>query len=201
MGWVRRPSTMDRRLRAPVCRSSALRAMVSRAPWEKRRSRPSARKRRAYCLSSAERGRLSTCTSSFSPREWSLASTGNLPRNSGRKPKETRSSTVGCSRSTCAARAAESGRAAAPNPICLTARRSSITLSRPLKAPPQMNRMLVVSTCTYSLRGFLRPPFSGTFTTEPSSILSRPCWTPSPDTSRKPDPAVARRAILSTSSR
>ena len=34
--------------------------------------------------------------------------------------------------------------------------------SRPAKAPPQMNRMLVVSTCRNSCCGCLRPPCGGT---------------------------------------
>ena len=33
-----------------------------------------------------------------------------------------------------------------------------MTCSRPEKAPPQMNRMLVVSTCKNSCCGCLRPP-------------------------------------------
>ena len=56
-------------------------------------------------------------------------------------------------------------------------------LSRPLKAPDAMNRMLVVSTCTispFNLREFL----SGTLTTVPSNIFKKPCCTPSPPTSR-----------------
>ena len=56
-------------------------------------------------------------------------------------------------------------------------------MSRPLKAPPTMNRMSRVSRGTVSPLGFLRPPFSGTFTVVPSSILSSACCTPSPLTS------------------
>lgn len=41
-----------------------------------------------------------------------------------------------------------------------------------------------VRACRKSPRGFLRPPFSGTFMTVPSSIFSRACCTPSPLTSR-----------------
>ena len=60
---------------------------------------------------------------------------------------------------------------------------SETCVSRPLKAPPTMNRMSRVSRGTVSPLGFLRPPFSGTFTVVPSSILSRACCTPSPLTS------------------
>ena len=47
-----------------------------------------------------------------------------------------------------------------------------------------MNRMFEVSTAMKSPRGFLRPPFSGTFNMEPSTILSNGACTPSPETSR-----------------
>src|SRR5207342_1646711 len=57
--------------------------------------------------------------------------------------------------------------------------------SRPENAPPQMNRMLVVSTCRNSCCGCLRPPCGGTEATVPSMILSSACCTPSPDTSRE----------------
>ena len=42
-------------------------------------------------------------------------------------------------------------------------------------APPQMNRILVVSTCTNSCCGCLRPPFGGTFATVPSMIFNSAC--------------------------
>ena len=60
----------------------------------------------------------------------------------------------------------------------------SMMSSRPTNAPPQMNRMLVVSTCRNSCCGCLRPPLGGTFATVPSMILSSACCTPSPETSR-----------------
>ena len=42
-----------------------------------------------------------------------------------------------------------------------------MSCSRPANAPPQMKRMLVVSTWMKSDRGFLRPPSLGTFTMAP----------------------------------
>jgi len=60
---------------------------------------------------------------------------------------------------------------------------SETWVSSPLKAPPTMNRISLVSRATISPLGFLRPPFSGTFTVVPSSILSKACCTPSPLTS------------------
>ena len=72
----------------------------------------------------------------------------------------------------------------APKPIDVLRPRSEMILSRPEKAPPQMNRMLVVSTCRNSCCGCLRPPCGGTLAIVPSMIFSSACCTPSPDTSR-----------------
>mmetsp|Transcript_34983 Transcript_34983/g.85731 ORF Transcript_34983/g.85731 Transcript_34983/m.85731 type:complete len:274 (-) Transcript_34983:434-1255(-) len=90
----------------------------------------------------------------------------------------------------------------APNPMEPTPASSLAEMcwSRPENAPPQMKRMSVVSTCTNSPRGFLRPPFSGTLTTVPSTILSSACCTPSPDTSRVMDTFSDLRLSLSISS-
>jgi hypothetical protein len=62
--------------------------------------------------------------------------------------------------------------------------RDSTIFSSPSKAPPQMKRMLRVSIWMYSCWGCFRPPWGGTEATVPSRILSRACWTPSPETSR-----------------
>ena len=71
-----------------------------------------------------------------------------------------------------------------PKPMLLLFTRCSMILSRPTKAPPHTNRMLVVSIWRNSCCGCLRPPFGGTLATVPSMILSNACWTPSPETSR-----------------
>ena len=57
---------------------------------------------------------------------------------------------------------------AAPKPMPEASVRCSITFSRPEKAPPQMNRMLVVSICRKSWLGCLRPPCGGTLAMVPS---------------------------------
>jgi hypothetical protein len=88
----------------------------------------------------------------------------------------------------------------APKPMEAALFRCESNFCRPVKAPPQMKRMLVVSMATNSALGFLRPPRSGTLTTAPSSILSSACCTPSPETSRVIAMASALRASLSTSS-
>ena len=67
-------------------------------------------------------------------------------------------------------------------------------------APPQMNKMLVVSTCRKSCCGCLRPPLGGTLATVPSTIFRSACCTPSPDTSRVMEGLSDLRLILSISS-
>ena len=78
--------------------------------------------------------------------------------------------------------------------------RLSMIRSRPANAPPQMNRMLVVSIWMNSWWGCLRPPWGGTDAVVPSRILSSACCTPSPETSRVIDGFSLLRAILSISS-
>ena len=78
--------------------------------------------------------------------------------------------------------------------------RPSMILSSPTNAPPQMNRMFVVSTWMNSWWGCFRPPWGGTLATVPSRILSSACCTPSPETSRVIDGFSDLRAILSISS-
>ncbi len=72
--------------------------------------------------------------------------------------------------------------------------------SIPANAPPQTNRMFVVSIWMCSCWGCLRPPCGGTDATVPSRIFSSACCTPSPETSREIDGFSLFRAILSTSS-
>jgi ATP-dependent Clp protease ATP-binding subunit ClpX len=78
--------------------------------------------------------------------------------------------------------------------------RWAIFFSMPSKAPPQMNRIFLVLTGIIFWSGCLRPPWGGTFTTEPSSSFSNPCCTPSPLTSRVMEGLSPLRAILSISS-
>ena len=72
-------------------------------------------------------------------------------------------------------------------------------LSRPTNAPPEMNRILVVSISTVvSPR---RIPGGLILTLVPSINLSKACCTPSPDTSRLTVALSLLRAILSISSK
>src|SRR5467141_3065156 len=88
----------------------------------------------------------------------------------------------------------------APKPIPVFSVRLRTIFSRPSKAPPQTNRMLVVSTWTKSWFGCLRPPCGGTEAMVPSTSFSSACCTPSPDTSRVMDGLSDLREILSISS-
>ena len=91
-------------------------------------------------------------------------------------------------------------RSSALKPTPLRPTRLSMILSMPANAPPQMNRMLVVSIWMNSWCGCLRPPWGGTEAVVPSRIFSSACCTPSPETSRVIDGFSLLRAILSISS-
>ena len=91
-------------------------------------------------------------------------------------------------------------RMSAPKPTPLAPARLSMICSMPANAPPQMNRMFVVSIWMNSWWGCLRPPWGGTEAVVPSRILSSACCTPSPETSRVIDGFSALRATLSISS-
>ena len=74
-----------------------------------------------------------------------------------------------------------------------------MTSSIPSNAPPNINRILVVSIWINSWLGCLRPPWGGTLAVVPSKILSNACCTPSPETSRVIDVFSDFLAILSIS--
>ncbi len=143
-------------------------------------------------------GSIRTRTRSSAVNGDSVTMTGRRPMNSGIRPNLSRSS--GISRSIILARSALDIAPSEPNPIERLPTRSSTIFSRPSNAPPQMNRMFVVSIWMKSWCGCLRPPCGGTLATVPSRILSSACWTPSPETSRVIDGLSALRAILSISS-
>jgi hypothetical protein len=123
---------------------------------------------------------MSISASSLS--SWRVAMTGKRPMNSGIRPNLSRSSGWTCQELTELEilLALDVGAEAE----CRWPTRRWMIWSRPTKAPPQMKRMLVVSTWRKSCCGCLRPPLGGTLATVPSMILSRACCTPSPDTSR-----------------
>ncbi|CFW29922.1 Uncharacterised protein [Bordetella pertussis] len=128
-----------------------------------------------------------------------MATTGRRPTSSGIRPNLIKSSGSASLKSSPTPRS-DLARTAAENPMPDFSVRSRMTFSRPSKAPPTMNRMLVVSTWTKSWLGCLRPPCGGTEATVPSISLSSACCTPSPDTSRVIDGLSDLREILSISS-
>ena len=139
-------------------------------------------------------------TKASSSNSANVAITGRRPISSGIRPNLIKSSG-----STVSNRAEISAFSsllctAAPKPIPPFSVRCRMTFSKPANAPPQIKRMLVVSTLMNSWFGCLRPPCGGTLATVPSISFSRACCTPSPDTSRVIDGLSLLREILSISS-
>ena len=87
-----RPSMMLRSPRAPVFRSSALRAIARMASSSISSSTPSMARSFLYCLIRALRGFVMMSTSASSVSCSSVTTTGSLPTNSGMSPYLSRSS-------------------------------------------------------------------------------------------------------------
>ncbi len=192
-------SRIARSPRAPVLRLMASLAIAVRAVGSNSSETPSYSKSLLYCLVSAFFGRVRMSISAASSSSSSVAMTGRRPMNSGMRPKRVKSSG-----STCAMRLETVSSVLevmlAASPMLRLPLRMETILSRPTNAPPQMNRMFEVSTCTNSCWGCLRPPLGGTLEMVPSMILRSACWTPSPLTSRVIEGFSLLREILSTSS-
>ena len=193
-------SSIERKPRAPVLRSIALREMARSASSRNSMSHPSISNSLVYCLVMAFLGSVRMRTNCSSSSSSSVATTGRRPTNSGINPYLIRSSgSTALSNSpifflsfllfTSAAK---------PMPPC--SERARTTLSRPENAPPQINRMLAVFTCKNSCCGCLRPPCGGTEAMVPSINFSKACCTPSPETSRVIEGLSDLREILSISS-
>ncbi|MNC33563.1 hypothetical protein D3C75_819630 [compost metagenome] len=163
-------------------------------------STPSISNRRAYCLVSAFLGSVRISIRAFSSSSSSVAITGRRPTNSGIRPNLTRSSGSTSRSASPTFLPVSLLRTSALKPMPPLVERLWMTFSRPAKAPPQMNRILRVSTCRNSCCGCLRPPCGGTEATVPSISLSRACCTPSPETSRVIEGLSDLREILSISS-
>src|SRR5580704_15218523 len=182
-------SRIMRKPRAPTLRAMACRAMARRASSLNFRRTFSNSNRRWYCLIMAFLGRVRISMRANSSRSSNIPTTGRRPTNSGIRPNLIKSSgwiSLSSSKLRLRETAASSFSASSPvrKPSDFFPTRLPIIFSRPTNAPPQMNRMLVVSTGVNSWWGCLRPPWGGTLATVPSRILSRACWTPSPETSR-----------------
>ena len=126
--------------------------------------------------------------------------TGSLPTNSGIKPNFIKSSGLTCPISLSVSFSDLIDVTLAPNPIPVSSHLCWITDSSPENAPPQMKRMLEVSTCKNSCCGCFLPPCGGTEATVPSMSFNKACCTPSPETSLVIDGLSDFRAILSISS-
>ena len=192
-------SRIDRRPRAPVLRLRASLTTARSAPSVNLSSTVSKSNSFLNCLTMAFLGsvkiRIRAASSSW-PKEQTI---GTRPMNSGIMPNFIKSS-VWTLDSKAPTSFCSLERISAPKPIEATSMRPWMMSSSPAKAPPQMNRMLVVSTCRNSCCGCLRPPRGGTLAMVPSMILRRACCTPSPETSRVIDGFSPLRAILSISS-
>ena len=194
-------STMDLRPRAPVLRSIALRAMAFRASSRNSSSTSSRANNAAYCLVSAFFGSFRIWMRAASSSSVRVATTGRRPMNSGMRPYLIRSSGSTLAKFSLKVALAFLDLTSAPKPMPVPlTERCSITLSRPAKAPPQMKRILEVSTCRNSCCGCLRPPCGGTEAMVPSISFSSACCTPSPETSRVMEGLSDLREILSISS-
>ena len=196
-----RRSRRERRARAPVPFLRARMASSRRASGVKCRDAPSMAISFEYCLVREFFGSVRTVMSWSSVSSSSTLTIGRRPMNSGMKPKLRRSS--GSTIPTIFRLFAARSKVFSPvalKPMTWRPRRRSMTFSKPTNAPPQMNRMLVVSTRMYSCCGCLRPPCGGTLQTVPSRIFSSACCTPSPETSRVIETLLVVRAILSISS-
>ena len=122
------------------------------------------------------------------------------PTNSGISPNFTRSCGVTSAYSSPALRSTLE-EICALKPMLFLSSLDSTIRSMPSKAPPQMNKMFVVSIGISSCCGCFRPPWGGTLATVPSMIFSSACCTPSPETSRVIDTFSLFFVILSISSR
>src|SRR6202047_4047161 len=172
-------SRIDRRPRAPVLRSIALRATAPSASSANVSSMFSISNSRWYCFTSAFFGSVSIFFSEASSRSSSVATTGRRPTNSGIRPYFKRSS-GSTWRKISPVRRSSGASTCAAKPIEVERPRAETIFSSPENAPPQMKRMLVVSTCKNSCCGCLRPPCGGTEATVPSMIFSSACCPPSP---------------------
>ena len=189
-----------RRPRAPVSLVFAMRAISPRASGVNSNSASSMEKNFWYCRTREFFGSVMMRTRSSSPSGKRLLNTGSRPTSSGIKPNSRTSSTVTSARSSRRSFSVCSGSSVWPKPIMRRPLRLATMSSRPTNVPPQMNRMFVVSIWMYCCSGCLRPPCGGTLATVPSSIFSKACWTPSPETSRVIDTLLVVLPILSISS-
>jgi len=177
-----------------------------------------------YCFTREFLGSVKMDTNSWSFKACKEARIGIRPSNSGIRPYVCRSAGVTEERILddrvfleCEERGGEELK---PRVGVLVERREAIIFSSPIKAPANTKRIWEVSM-VYCSAFPLPPPFPDgsllfwfrdeeeeedlsdlecTVTVVPSIIFNKPCWTPSPETSR-PCVMMAGLASLSTSSK
>ena len=140
-----------------VFRSVALAATACNASSRKSASTPSISKASSIAGSEEFFGSVNMRTSASLSNSPRVATTGQ-PTNSGIKPPRTKSSGSNVCRVSPIVDLSESPLTWAPKPIPDLSDDPLITLSSPAKTPPQINKILDVSTCRNSCCGYLRPP-------------------------------------------
>ena len=176
-------SMIDLRPLAPVFLLIACFAISNRASSLKVSSTSSISNRCLYWLTNAFFGSFKILTRALSSSSCRFDITGNLPTNSGISPYLTKSSGSKLSISDEIDCTFEDVFTSAPKPIPILLVLWSITLSKPEKAPPHINRIFEVSICINSCCGCFLPPWGGIDATVPSISFKRACWTPSPEKS------------------
>src|SRR5581483_7279852 len=146
-------SRIIRRPRAPTLRARASRAMACRASSVNLSLTFSNSNKRWYCLVIAFLGRIRISTNAASSRSFKTPTTGRRPTNSGIRPNLIKSSgwllasnSVSRLDSGMNSTASLSFSLPARKPMAFLPTRRPTIFSRPTKAPPQIKRMLVVST-------------------------------------------------------
>ena len=137
---------IDRKPLAPVLRFSDFFAMANSASVRISRSAPSIEKIFLYCFTREFFGSIRICINASSLSSSNVANTGRRPTNSGIKPNLIKSSGSTLFKTRLASFAIFLGLTSAPKPMPLLSERSLMIFSNPSNAPPQMNRMLLVST-------------------------------------------------------
>ena len=193
-------SSIDLKPLAPVFLAIALFAILFRASSLKLRSTESISNKYLYWFTSAFLGSWRILTRASSSNSCRVLITGSLPTNSGINPNFTKSSGSTLSMFILSISLSLAAFTSAENPIPVLSVLSLITLSRPEKAPPQINRIFDVSTWINSCCGCFLPPWGGIEAIVPSISFKRACWTPSPETSLVMEGLSVLRAILSISS-
>ena len=167
-------SMMARSPRAPVLRSNALSAIASIALSSNSNPTPSSSRSLVYCLIREFFGSFKIRINASRSSESKDTVIGTRPINSGISPNFTKS--CGSARLNASPTLmSDFDFTSALNPIAEASIRASTIFSRPSNAPPQINRIFVVSIGISSCCGCLRPPCGGTDATVPSRILSNAC--------------------------